>query len=181
MGCSLSISRSMRETCLALAKTVKESGGSVSLDPNLRPELLSAEECRGILMPVVRLCDVVLPSGGEASLLVHEPDSDLACRRLVEMGVKVVVLKLGESGCRVYTAETTIEVPGFKVKELDPTGAGDCFDAGFISGYLDNLPLQYSALLAGAMGAMAASRKGPMEGTFSLPQVMAFIKSQARA
>jgi len=181
MGCSMSVSRSMRDTCLALARYVKESGGSISLDPNLRPELLSAEECRSILLPVVQLSDIVLPSGGEASLLVHEPDSDLACRRLIEMGVKIVVLKLGESGCRVYTRETTIEVPGFKVKAVDPTGAGDCFDAGFISGYLDNLPIEYAALLASAMGALAASRMGPMEGTFSLPEVLAFIKSQGRA
>jgi D-tagatose-1,6-bisphosphate aldolase subunit GatZ/KbaZ len=181
MGCSLSISRSMRDTCLALARSVKESGGSVSLDPNLRPELLSAEECRSILLPVVRMSDIVLPSGGEASLLVHEPDSDLACRRLIEMGVKIVVLKMGESGCRVFTRDTTIDVPGFKVKAIDPTGAGDCFDAGFISGYLDNLPLEYAALLANAMGALAASRMGPMEGTFSLPEVLAFIKSQGRA
>jgi len=181
MGCSLSVSRSMRDTCLALAKTVKESGGSVSLDPNLRPELLSAEECRSILLPVVRISDIVLPSGGEASLLVHEPDSNLACRRLIEMGVKIVVLKLGENGCRVFTGETTLDVPGFSVKAVDPTGAGDCFDAGFISGYLDNLPLEYAALLASAMGALAASRRGPMEGTFSLPKVLAFIKSQGRA
>jgi D-tagatose-1,6-bisphosphate aldolase subunit GatZ/KbaZ len=181
MGCSLSVSRSMRDTCLALARSVKESGGSVSLDPNLRPELLSAEECRSILLPVVRLSDIVLPSGGEASLLVHEPDSDLACRRLIEMGVKIVVLKLGESGCRVFTGETIIEVPGFRIKAVDPTGAGDCFDSGFISGYLDNLPLEDAALLANAMGALAASRMGPMEGTFSLPEVLAFIRSRGRA
>ena len=181
MGCSLSISHAMRDTCLALASAVKEAGGSISLDPNLRPELLSAEECRSILLPVVRLCDIVLPSGSEASLLVHEPDSNLACRRLIEMGVKIVVLKLGESGCRVFTRERTIEVPGFKVKAVDPTGAGDCFDAGFISGYLDNLPVEYTALLASAMGALAAARRGPMEGTFSLREVLAFIKNQGRA
>ena len=178
MGCSLAISRSMRETCIAMAQAVKKAGGSVSLDPNLRPELLSAEECRSILLPVVRLSDIVLPSGGEASLLVHEPDTDKACIRLLEMGVKVVVLKLGDRGCRVFSSECTIDVPGFKVKAVDPTGAGDCFDAGFVSGYLDNLPLYEAARLANAMGALAASRMGPMEGTFSLKEVMAFMKRQ---
>ncbi len=181
MGCSLSISRSMRETCIAMAEAVKKAGGSVSLDPNLRPELLSAEECRNILLPVVSLSDIVLPSGGEASLLVHETDGNKACLQLLEMGVKVVVLKLGGRGCRVFSAQGTIDVPGFKVKAVDPTGAGDCFDAGFISGYLDNLPLYEAARLANAMGALAASRMGPMEGTFSLKEVMAFMKEQYRA
>jgi sugar/nucleoside kinase (ribokinase family)/tagatose-1,6-bisphosphate aldolase non-catalytic subunit AgaZ/GatZ len=176
MGCSLAVSRSMRETCIAMAQTIKKAGGSVSLDPNLRPELLSAEECRDILVPVVRLADIVLPSGGEAGLLLHEPDSDKACLGLLEMGVKIVVLKLGDRGCRVFSAGETMDVPGFKVKAVDPTGAGDCFDAGFVSGYLDNLPLYEAARLANAMGALAASRMGPMEGTFSLKEVTAFIK-----
>ncbi|MFA5079679.1 MAG: PfkB family carbohydrate kinase, partial [Dehalococcoidia bacterium] len=178
MGCSLSISRSIRDVCMAMAKAVKESGGSVSLDPNLRPELLSAEECRNILLPVVRLADIVLPSGNEAGLLVHEQDADRACRRLIESGVKIVVLKKGDSGCRVFTRDSSFDVPGFRVNAVDPTGAGDCFDAGFISGYLDNLPLYETARLANAMGALAASRLGPMEGTFSLKEVMRFIKSR---
>ena len=181
MGCSLAISRSMRETCIAMAQAVKKAGGSVSLDPNLRPELLSAEECRDILLPVVRLSDIVLPSGGEAGLLLHEPDSDKACLGLLEMGVKIIVLKLGDRGCRVFSAEGTIDVPGFKVKAVDPTGAGDCFDAGFVSGYLDNLPLYEAARLANAMGALAASRMGPMEGTFSLKEVLDFMNRQVKA
>ncbi len=181
MGCSLAVSRAMRETCLAVAGAVKHAGGSVSLDPNLRPELLSADECRDMLMPVVRLSDIILPSGGEASLLTGEPDNDVACRKLVEMGARVVVLKLGDSGCRVYTREATFDVPGFKVKAVDPTGAGDCFDAGFISGYLDNLPLIEAARLANAIGALAASKMGPMEGTFSLKQVLAFMHRESGA
>lgn len=180
MGCSLSISSSIRNVCMAMAEAIKESGGSVSLDPNLRPELLSSEECRNILLPVVRLADIVLPSGNEAGLLVQESDTDTACLRLIEWGAKIVVLKQGDSGCRVFTRESNFDVPGFKVNAIDPTGAGDCFDAGFISGYLDNLPLYETARLANAMGALAASRLGPMEGTFSLKEVMNFIKKQRR-
>jgi sugar/nucleoside kinase (ribokinase family) len=175
MGCSLAVSRAMRETCYVVAEAIKRAGGSVSLDPNLRPELLSADECRDILMPVVRLSDIILPSGSEASLLVSEPDTDKACRGLLDMGVKIVVLKLGKDGCRVYTQEAVFDVPGFSVQAVDPTGAGDCFDAGFVSGCLDNLPLIDTARLANAMGALATSRLGPMEGTFSLKEVLAFM------
>jgi D-tagatose-1,6-bisphosphate aldolase subunit GatZ/KbaZ len=180
MGCSLAVSRAMRENCYAIAEAVKQAGGSVSLDPNLRPELLSASECREILMPVVRMADIILPSGGEASLLMQETDADRACRRLLDMGIQIVVLKLGEDGCRVYTHDAVFGVPGFSVNAVDPTGAGDCFDAGFISGYLDNLPLIDSARLANAMGALAASKLGPMEGAFSLKEVLAFMRTQEK-
>jgi sugar/nucleoside kinase (ribokinase family)/tagatose-1,6-bisphosphate aldolase non-catalytic subunit AgaZ/GatZ len=181
MGCSLSISPAIRETCYAVAHAVKEAGGSVSLDPNLRPELLSADECREILMPVVKIADILLPSGGEAGLLVGESNTDKACRKLLKMGVKVVVLKLGDSGCRVYTKAETLDVPGFKIEAVDPTGAGDCFDAGFISGYLDNLSLTDAARLANAMGALATTKMGPMEGTFSLKEVLAFMRLKSGA
>lgn len=176
MGCSLAINDSICEVGMALAKTVKESGGTVSLDPNLRPEILSIEQCRNILLPLVKMADIILPSGDEACLLTGDSETDTACRRLIEMGVQVVVLKLGERGCRVYSPDGVFDVPGFAVEAVDPTGAGDCFDAGFVSGYLDGMSLVNAAKLANAMGALGVSRKGPMEGTFRWEKVESFIR-----
>ena len=178
MGCSLLISKSMRESCLAVARVVKQAGGTISLDPNLRPELLSVKRVRDILKPVVEMADIVLPSGNEAILLTGEEGIDKACNKLLEIGVKIVVLKLGEKGCRVYIPGEILAVPGFSVNSVDPTGAGDCFDAGFIAGYLDGLPLRRTAEFANAIGALGVTRKGPMEGTFPLKEVMAFIRYQ---
>jgi sugar/nucleoside kinase (ribokinase family) len=175
MGCSLAINDSIYEVGMTLAKTVKGSGGTVSLDPNLRSEILGIEQCRNILLPVVKMADIILPSGDEACLLTGDADADTACQRLIEMGVQVVVLKLGEHGCRVYSPEGVFDIPGFTVEAVDPTGAGDCFDAGFVSGYLEGMSLLEAARLATAMGALGASRKGPMEGTFRREEVEAFM------
>jgi sugar/nucleoside kinase (ribokinase family) len=166
----------MRNVCIQIAQAVKNAGGSISLDPNLRPELLSLEEYRTILQPVVAMSDILLPSGDELTLLTGEKDTEQACRRLLLSNVKIIVLKLGVRGCRIYTRDNIFEVPGFKIKAIDPTGAGDCFDAGFISAYLDGLPLQLAASFANALGALGTTRRGAMEGTFSLKEVMAFIR-----
>jgi len=122
------------------------------------------------------MADIILPSGDEARLLTGDLETDTACRRLIEMGVQVVVLKLGERGCRVYSHDGVFDVPGFAVEAVDPTGAGDCFDAGFISGYLDGMSLVDAAKLANAMGALGVSRKGPMEGTFRWEKVESFMR-----
>jgi sugar/nucleoside kinase (ribokinase family) len=71
-----------------------------------------------------------------------------------------VALKLGPEGCLVGNGEGFWRVPGFAVEALDSTGAGDSFGAGMIAGYLGGLDWQSSAVLANAMGAMAAANVG---------------------
>ena len=63
-------------------------------------------------------------------LLMNTPDDETGCRRLAASG-KVVVLKRGASGCTVYSQDVEDDIPGFYVEEVDPTGAGDTFCAGF--------------------------------------------------
>ncbi|MDD2764630.1 MAG: sugar kinase [Opitutaceae bacterium] len=175
MGCSLTISETVRQACLSVARTVKEGGGTVSFDPNLRPELLGVSEARRWLDPLLSLADVLLPSGEEARLLTGCPTDHDACRSLIRRGAQIVALKRGAAGCTVYTAEGQFNSPGFKIKAVDPTGAGDCFDAGFVTGFLGGQSLQETARLANAMGALGASRRGPMEGVFPRAQVDQFI------
>ncbi len=178
MGCSLMVSEAMHGACVAVAHAVKSGGGTVSFDPNLRPELLGVEESRRWLAPLLDLSDLLLPSGEEARMLAGCSSDDEACQSLLKRGAKVVALKQGENGCRVFTHESRFDSPGFKIDAVDPTGAGDCFDAGFITGFLQGLSLEKTARLANAMGALGAGRRGPMEGVFSRDEVEKFIAAQ---
>ena len=164
MGSSLSINGSWRKFCYKAVEVVKDSGGKISFDPNLRPELLPIEKIREISQPILSSCEIVLPSGEEARILAGIDDTDRACKQLLSCGPKIVALKQGKKGSLIYTEKGKLEAASFPVNEVDPTGAGDCFDAGFIVGLIKGWPLEKTARFANAVGALAATRKGPMEG-----------------
>ncbi|GAF80185.1 unnamed protein product [marine sediment metagenome] len=104
-------------------------------------------------------------------MLTGIKDIDKACRRLLECGPEIVALKLGEEGSCIYTREEKLKVPSFPVNEIDPTGAGDCFDAAFIAGLLKGWPIKRVAKFANAVGALAVAKRGPMEGAPYLREV----------
>ena len=64
-----------------------------------------------------------------------------------------------------------VEVPAYLVDEVDPTGAGDSFDAGFLCGLLEGLSLKGCAEVASAAGALNAGAFGPMEGRITRANV----------
>jgi 1D-myo-inositol 3-kinase len=71
-----------------------------------------------------------------------------------------LVITRGAQGCTVLTAEERIDVAALPVEEVDPTGAGDCFLAGFALGLLRGLPLARCAALANWFGAQAVMQVG---------------------
>ncbi len=168
MGSALSVSDSSREACYKAMRIVKSQGGLVSLDPNLRPELLGIEKVRGICAPVLRACDIVLPSGEEASMLTGIGDPAKACKALLK-DAKVVALKMGSDGCTIYTRDEEVRVPPFPIErvmpKVDPTGAGDCFDAGFTTSYVAGRSILECGRLGNTVGAFAITKLGPMEGS----------------
>ena len=66
----------------------------------------------------------------------------------------------GDQGCTVYLKNREFRVPAFKAVELDPTGAGDCFFAGFTAGLLRGLSLDKSVQLGNYYGALAVAQVG---------------------
>jgi sugar/nucleoside kinase (ribokinase family) len=177
-GSSLSVSERMRQSCYRAAEIVVGAGGRISFDPNLRPELLGGEEAlRQVCAPVLERAHVVLPSGAEAELLTGVRGAREACRAVLELGPRVVGLKRGAQGCTIFTEGQEVEVPAYQVEAVDPTGAGDCFDAGFVVGLLENLPPEQVGKLANACGALGATRRGPMEGAFPRAVVETFMET----
>jgi sugar/nucleoside kinase (ribokinase family) len=178
-GSSLAASARSRQACTQAVAWVKNSGGRVSLDPNLRPELLDVEEIRAICRPILEVADVVLPSGEEASMLTGLDNPEEAAMSLVG-DRRIVALKRGDKGSIVFTPLERIAVPAFRVAEVDATGAGDCYGAAFLVGLLEGWPLTKVALFANAVGALATRSLGPMEGTPTRQEVEAFLRERPR-
>lgn len=172
-GSALAISESAREACYVAAQACRRAGGRISFDPNIRPELLGVERVREICGPVLAQCDLLLPSGAEATMLTGEAGEREACRALVAGGIPIVALKRGAQGSTVFTAQHMIEAEPITVREVDPTGAGDCYGAAFVTGLLEGWDLPTVARFANVVGALAVTRKGPMEGAPTRPQALA--------
>jgi sugar/nucleoside kinase (ribokinase family) len=78
----------------------------------------------------------------------------------------------------VFEQGSEVVVPGFAVQEIDPTGGGDCFCAGFTAGLLEGLRPPDAARFANAVGALAVTRRGPMEGAPARQEVLALMAAQ---
>ncbi len=176
MGSSLSINENVQKACYKAVEIAQDTGVTVTFDPNLRPELLDVETIRKICKPVLSVSQIMFPSRDEAAALTGIKDPIEAAHRLQAMGPQTVVIKMGAVGALAVMKKDIIFEPAFQVKEVDPTGAGDVYDAAFLYGTLRNLPLEKTLEFAGAAGAIKVTRFGPMGGPSSLREVEDFIQ-----
>ncbi len=157
------------------AGAIKARSGTVSFDPNLRKEMLSSQGLADAMTRIVGLTDLFLPSGDELTLLTDARDPPGAVAELLQRGVTAVVHKRGAGGARYHDRDRQFSVDAFEVKELDPTGAGDCFSATFTSLWLRGRHPESALEIAAASGALAVTRRGPMKGTADLPTLERFV------
>jgi len=80
--------------------------------------------------------DLLVLNDEETRLLAQERNTVRAARRILERGVKRMLVKRGEYGAILFSADSVFAVPAYPLEEVfDPTGAGDSFAGGLI-GYL---------------------------------------------
>lgn len=160
---------------------IKDRGGSVSLDPNLRKELLGPGEIRERLARIVNLADLVLPSGQELFVAAGVEGEKAAVSALFARGVGEIALKRGELGSTFFGVDgTRIESAGFIVSEVDPTGAGDCFGGAFVACRRLGMPAGAALNYANAAGARNVTVRGPMEGAGTRAELDQFIAATPR-
>lgn len=161
---------------LKAIEVIKRQDGTVSFDPNIRKEMLAAPGFRDAMQRIIAATDLFLPSGDELQLFSDQPDP---IRDLLDRGIRAVVHKHGAAGARYVDRDTDIRQDAFTVEELDPTGAGDIFGATFVAGWLRGLAPAENLRLACAAGALAVTRKGPMEGVSSHAELVHFLGGAA--
>lgn len=174
MGSSL-FSERATSVILAGIEMVKRKGGTVSFDPNIRKEMIELPGMREALTKVLMLTDIFLPSGEELFIFTDAADEASAVTEMLARGISAVIVKKGSAGAVYYDRHRQVTAQGFPVTEVDPTGAGDCFGAGFVSFWLRGAHPEDALRIACACGALAVTRKGPMEGIATLAEVQAFL------
>ncbi len=125
-----------RSAAVAALRLAREAGLLVSLDPNVRLSIWSAEESRRVVLALLPLADVVKLSEEDLAVLVGSADPEVGSARLREEGARFVVVTRGKDGCLCRTSRGCAEAEGFAVPVVDTTGAGDAFVGGLIAGLL---------------------------------------------
>jgi tagatose kinase len=174
MGTALSapgLSQVARE---AVAR-ITARGGTLSFDPNLRPEILDTPGLREALDEVLAQTNLFLPSGEEIYLFTEADDEAAAVKELLDRGVGDIVIKRGNQGASHFNRAGRTDVAPHLTDEVDPTGAGDCFGGAFVSFWLAGASPETALRFANAAGANAVTKVGPMEGAATRDELDALL------
>lgn len=167
----------LRKAIEKTAAAVIARGGQISCDPNARPELMSDPRIKTVLTTLISNSSYLFPSNIDLEFLYPQLATEDAVAALLAHGNKTIALTRGESGATIYTNNNApIVLPGHRVDEVDPTGAGDCFCGTFLAMVAQGHSLEKSACHANAAGAIAVTKRGPMEGNSDPATIEDFIK-----
>ena len=132
------------ETVIAAARHAKKRGATVILDPAPAPT-------SGLPKELLEVVDIVTPNETEAAILGDSLRS------------KVLILKLGEQGCKLVDATGTVHIPAPKVKAIDTTAAGDVFNGALAVALSEGLSLKKGCEFAVRAAAISVTRLGAQQ------------------
>lgn len=177
MGCAMMPSPTMAEAVIRAAIHYADQGKLISFDPNIRVESLRGQDLSKLIDPIMKRCSIFMPGLEELLVISGKTSVEDAVSSLFQNPLlKVVVLKNGSNGCQIITRDEQFSLPSCNITALDSTGAGDSFDAGFLTSYLQGKPLLDCAKIASATAALNCSAFGPMEGNITQEKVRKMVE-----
>jgi 2-dehydro-3-deoxygluconokinase len=158
-----------------VARAAQEAGVRVSYDVNYRSRLWAPSAARAATEALLPYVDVLFAGHDEANALWGWR-TDTALEQLSKVGPSEVILKLGADGCAAVIDGERLTSPGFPARQLDPIGAGDAFDAGYLAASLWGWAPEKRLRTANAMGAFCVQNLGDYEGLPSRRELDAFLE-----
>jgi len=155
---SFYLQRGLRERVPELFRKMKEAGLTTSLDTNDDPD----DGWEGGLQEALRYVDIFLPNEREVQKAAGVADVEGAIRKLSAI-VPLVVVKLGCEGALAQRGSERFVRPAIAVESVDPVGAGDSFDAGFLHEYVRGGDLPACLTAGNLAGAFSTTRPGGVE------------------
>jgi sugar/nucleoside kinase (ribokinase family) len=126
------------------------------------------------LREALRYVDVFLPNERELLRVAKTDDFEIALSRIAGE-VPLVVVKMGEQGAIAQRGQERVSSPAVKVDFVDPVGAGDSFDAGFLSQYIRGVDLRTCLKSGNVAGALSTTQPGGTEAFRDRQRVQAFL------
>jgi len=141
-----------------LFRLMKSSGLTTSLDTNDDPD----DRWLGGLDKLLPHVDILFPNEREALRMAQADDLETALSRLSKI-VKTLVVKRGAQGAIAIRGDERLTAAAADVRVIDPVGAGDSFDAGFLHEFLRGADLASCLAFGNLCGAFCATASGGTE------------------
>ncbi|MEM8530281.1 MAG: sugar kinase [Chloroflexota bacterium] len=156
-SCSATISHAM--------ELARAAGAQISFDPNYRARLWDTETAKATLIPLIEHADILLIGHEDAQAVLGEDQPERILERATQLGPTIIVLKLAEQGVLALADGEIAQVPAHPVEQvIDPVGAGDGFNAGFLAGLLRGYAMTDALGLGARVGAAAVASLGDYHG-----------------
>ncbi|MHC4394132.1 MAG: ribokinase [Planctomycetota bacterium] len=144
------------------------------------PFILDPAPARQLSAELLGMVSILTPNETEARILTgievkDENSAVAAAKKLLEFGIKVVILTMGTSGFLLATSGETRFVPAKKVNAVDSTAAGDVFTGSLASGLAAGKTLLDAALFANHAAALSVTKIGAQSSIPTLEQVKEFM------
>ncbi len=156
----------------ALLRELKSAGLTISMDTNDDPDGLWESG----LHEALPLVDLLMPNECEAMKIAGRDNLESALDRLTEL-VPLVVVKMGAQGAVACRGRDRLRCPALKLDGVvDPVGAGDSFDAGFISEFVRGAGLEACLRKGNLAGALSTTRPGGTEAFRDVAYRASFLR-----
>lgn len=143
----------------------KKAGIEYVFDPGQALPMLQATD----LVEVISGCSILIVNDYEFNLI--QDKTGLASGDLLALA-KTTIVTLGGAGSRIHNQSETLAIPAFKARQvIDPTGAGDAYRGGLLSGLVNGYDLQTSALRGSACASFAVECNGTQVYSFTLQEL----------
>lgn len=142
------------------------NGAKIAMDCQHTVETLRNAGARRAVSRV----DLFTPNATEARQLTGAEALEEAMTRLAEL-CPLVVVKDGVAGAHAALDGRIIHSPALAVEAVDTTGAGDCFDAGFLKAWLDGQPIEECLRWGNVCGGLSTTAVGGATGAPRLAEV----------
>ena len=138
------VSSPQKEAILRAVKIARQFDTKIMFDPGAHNIIKSQNQ---FFNEVLSFCDVLSLNLEEGKAFTGQSDLDTISNLFLKK-VPLTTLRCGSQGCIMISHKTILKIPGFKVNCIDPTGAGDAFNAALIYGLTHKTSLESTSKLA---------------------------------
>ena len=178
-GTALAVEPSRAAALLAMRKA-RAAGVPVTFDVDYRPySWVSAVEAAATCRKAAQLSDMIIGNDVEFDVMAGGT-AGLALAQELASGSAAVIYKMGEKGSVTFTRDDRFETPIDPVTALKPTGAGDAFMAGLVTGLAEGLTLRDAVRRGTAAAAITVTRVGCAPASPTSEELTAFIRRHPR-